>query len=103
MNLLHAAGEPTLWSGYYLANEPSIAWHHRFGFEEEPDLNLAECRATCAQHELWRREQIGDLSEEERATLEKECAYWKAQVEHLHERAVREGYEAVTPILRRRR
>jgi GNAT superfamily N-acetyltransferase len=34
---LLAQGETTLRSRYHLANEPSRAWHHRFGFTLEPD------------------------------------------------------------------
>jgi GNAT superfamily N-acetyltransferase len=37
---LRAQGETTLRSRYHLANEPSRAWHHRFGFTLEPGSQL---------------------------------------------------------------
>lgn len=52
-------GYRTLVSRYYLGNETSAAWHHRFGFVDEPDLMLAQLRLRAAQQELRRRRELG--------------------------------------------
>lgn len=101
LNALHAAGERTLASAYDLANEPSRFWHRKFGFVEEPDLFLAQRYARHARHELRRREKIGDLTEQEREALQKECDYWGARVEELEVIAERDGLAAVMPLMYR--
>ena len=88
-------------SRYHLGNEASRAWHLRFGFVDEPDLFLAESMLHHVRHEIWRRERLGDLTPEERASLEAELERWRAQVGELEALAKREGMEAVLPLLRR--
>jgi len=50
----------TFVSRYHLGNEVSRAWHHRFGFVEEPDLLVARLRYRAASDEHarnhWRHE-----------------------------------------------
>jgi RimJ/RimL family protein N-acetyltransferase len=99
---LHAAGEARLASGYHLANDASRAWHHRFGFQDEPDLPLAERYLSHAQHERRRREQGGPLLPAERAALQAECDYWQDEVSRLQAIAQVHGYEKVCPLLRYR-
>lgn len=102
MNALLADGETLLESAYDLANEGSRLWHEKFGFTELPDLLLAQSRAYAARHELWRREKTGDLTRTERTALKNECALWKTQVKALEPIAERDGFDAVSPIMRRR-
>lgn len=102
MQSLHQAGETQMESAYDLANEASRAWHEGMGFVELPDLHLARLRASDVRHELWRREQMNTLSTPERERLEQERALWEVRVEELETIADRDGYEAVTPFLRRR-
>ncbi len=90
-------------SRYHLGNEASRAWHLRFGFVDEPDLFLAESMLHHVRHEIWRREKLGDLTPEERASLGAELERWRTQVGELEARAKREGMEAVLPLLRRHR
>ena len=99
MNELHRQGEKSLRSAYHIGNEASRRWHARFGFVEEPDLLLARTYLHCARRELWRREKMGGLNDQERKALEADCERWEARVEELEEIADREGYEAVSPIL----
>ncbi len=83
MNELAGAGETHLGSAYNVANGPSIAWHHKLGFEEVPDLVLARARGQVARHELWRRERMGGLTDGERRALEAEVTHWDRLGNHL--------------------
>lgn len=74
MNALLIEGAAHFGSAYNVANHPSIAWHHKFGFAEVPDLFITRSRAQLARHELWRRQQIGDFNSGERQELEREIA-----------------------------
>ena len=86
MNALHAQGEPDMGSAYDLANLPSRAWHEQFGFVEQPDYTLAHARAAAARHELWRRREIGGLSDAEQAALQAEAEHWERLADALAER-----------------
>ena len=97
VNELHRAEIETLESRYLLGNEGSQAWHQKFGFVEQPDLFLARLYYRHTQYELWRREEIGDLTEAERDALSSELNRWKVRVDELEEIAEREGIEAVLP------
>ena len=103
MNALYALGEPVLDSGHVVANAASAEWHRRFGFVELPDLTRAKEEAACARHELRRREEEGSLPPAEHRELKRQAAYWKRQVAALEAVAERDGWEAVSPILRRGR
>jgi GNAT superfamily N-acetyltransferase len=100
LNSLHRSGVETLASRYVLGNEKSRAWHQRFGFVEEPDVMLARLYYRYAQHELQRRQQIGDLTEKDREVLTVECERWNTRVEELEALADEHGIEAVLPSLR---
>jgi GNAT superfamily N-acetyltransferase len=100
LNILHQSGVETLASRYALGNEESRAWHQRFGFVEELDVTLARLYYRHAQHELQRRQQIGDLTEQDRELLTAECQRWHDRVEELEAIADRDGVEAVMPGLR---
>ncbi|MBI3967863.1 MAG: GNAT family N-acetyltransferase [Chloroflexi bacterium] len=84
-NALHEAGGRTLTSRYALANATSRAWHHRFGFVDQADYMLAQVYAGHARYELGRRLQMGDLTPEERAALEREQLRWERRAEELEE------------------
>lgn len=97
---LHRQGEAFLRSRYHLANEPSQAWHRRFGFLEEPDLLLARHHLRSAAHELWRRKEMGALDEEAERRLLLEKQRWERLVERLETIADEQGWEAVSPMIR---
>ncbi len=99
LNELHRNGETSLRSRYHLANEASRAWHRTFGFEEEPDLRLAELYLRCAAHELWRGEKRGDLGEAQRLRLLAEKEGWERRVRELEALVREKGSEAVSPGL----
>lgn len=100
LNQLQRAGAHRLASKYHIGNDQSRRWHQRFGFVEEPDLTRAQLYHMCAQHELWRREEAGDLNAKERARLTAECAFWERQVEELERIEEEQGYEAAHPLMR---
>ncbi|MBI1764430.1 MAG: GNAT family N-acetyltransferase [Acidobacteria bacterium] len=100
VNQLHCYGERRLMSRYHIGNDASRRWHQQFGFIEEPDLQRARLYLRAVQSELWRRAQLNDLPETERARLENERAQWQAQVEELERVADLQGFEAVCPDYR---
>jgi len=100
VNELVGSGAETLESRYMLGNDGSSAWHQRFGFVEEPDLLLVRQFYRHAQHELWRREKFGDLTETERQVQIAEVQQWKLRIEELELIAEQHGMEAVLPLLR---
>ncbi|MGH3146264.1 MAG: hypothetical protein ACRDTR_10740, partial [Rubrobacter sp.] len=84
-------------------NEESTCWHRAFGFEEEPDLNLARMRRQFYFHEMSRHEGLESAeARREHARLESLYEYWSLRADALEETAEREGFEAVTPSLRYR-
>jgi len=103
LNELHGEGVTMLRSAYHAANEASGAWHCKFGFEEEPDLELARLRRSFFQHELWRAREIGAngaAQKEERKRLKQQYDYWNKETRRLEAIAEAEGYDAVCPVLR---
>jgi GNAT superfamily N-acetyltransferase len=98
INELYNVGVKTLKSRYFLGNNDSRAWHQKFGFVEEPDLYLARLYYHQAKHELWRRENIGNLTEIKREALLSEIDQWQARVDELEKIAKQEGWEAVFPL-----
>jgi len=103
MNRLHEAGETVLDSGHDVANAESAAWHQQLGFWELPDLTRAKEEAACARWELRRREDEGTLSAADCRGLAARAAHWKHEVAMLEAVAARDGFEAVSPLLRRGR
>jgi len=100
---LHARGVTVLRSAYHVANEESTCWHRAFGFEEEPDLNLARLRRVFFFHEMSRHEGLETAeARREHARLESLHEHWSRRSEELEEVAEREGFEAVMPALRYR-
>ena len=98
-NELYQLGERRLSSAYHLANEASKCWHRKFGFVEEPDLNVAEAMYRCTRHEIWRREQLGELPDSERRSLIQECERLEDLILTLRKKAERDGLESVYPSL----
>jgi RimJ/RimL family protein N-acetyltransferase len=66
VNRLVTEGRRRLVSGAMLANDPSIAWHDRFGFREVPCVWVAQARALTARYEIERLDKLGLLSPVER-------------------------------------
>lgn len=101
MNELHRLGIKRLESTYVMGNEESRAWHHEFGFVEEPDLLSMKLYYRHARHELQRHEKLHHLSESALTRLKRECAHWKREAERLEVVGREHGHEMVCPILRR--
>ncbi len=85
VNALLAAGETSLYSHCHLGNEPSMAWHARFGFLELPDAWIAGARYRHYGYELERHQRLGDLSVEQLATLTQQVDHWNAEWRRLTE------------------
>ena len=83
LNQLYESGHRTLKSRYNLGNKESRAWHRAFGFVDDSDLFLAESYYRLAEHELWRREKVGDLTQGERQKLNREIDRWRVQADKL--------------------
>lgn len=83
LNELAAAGYHTFTSRFWLGNEESRTWHHRFGFVDEPNQFLAGAYYRHAQHELERHEILGHLTLAERDALVAEEAYWQQERKRL--------------------
>lgn len=92
LNDLSARGVTAFWSEHRACNQPSARWHQTFGFEEVPDLRIAQMRYYYFKHEVWRLEKLGENAELGNAkTLLK-----KAEIEYekLEEVRKSEGFEA---------
>lgn len=81
LNFLAGTPFTQLRSRYFLANEASRNWHHRFGFQDQLDLFVTRLFYRHAQHELWRQEQLCQLPQEALARLASEVAQWQVEVE----------------------
>ena len=99
VNELLRADATWLTSTCHVANEPSVRWHHRFGFVEEPDLYLTRCRLRCARHELARQRRLGSLTHAAEAVLEAECARLENEVGALEALAHDDRHEAIASIM----
>jgi RimJ/RimL family protein N-acetyltransferase len=82
---LRKRGESRLTSYAMLANEPSLAWHARFGFREVPDLFVASQRWRCYEYEVERHRELNDLSEQALAPLIEAARHWAEESRRLHE------------------
>lgn len=96
-------GYRTLVSRYHLGNEASSAWHHRFGFVDEPDLGLAQLRLHAANHELNRLDRVGGLTLQTIRQLSRERTRWQLQVKRLQALAKQGRLEEVDPWRKWRR
>jgi GNAT superfamily N-acetyltransferase len=76
VNTLAGAGVPILLSRYDLANAASRIWHRSFGFVDLPGWLTARHLRSHAKHELYRRELMGDLADDERERLAAEIDRW---------------------------
>lgn len=83
VNALVRGRHPALQSYVLLANEPSLAWHQRFGFEELPDLWVAQSRCFSAHRELDRLSKLGQLEDNERIRLEQVAHRWRQEMDRL--------------------
>ena len=82
-------GETQLVSYAMLANDASMAWHHRFGFREIPDLYVSSLRHRFFFQELERHRRLADLSLADLAALEETVARYESEVERLRELELR--------------
>jgi len=83
VNWLLEQGETKLVSYALLANDPSMAWHHHFGFREVPDLWVASSRWHAYAHQLDLHRQANDLTDRELGQLAERSAFWRAEVDRL--------------------
>ena len=104
LNALHEMGGcRTLVSRYHLGNEASAAWHHRFGFVDEPDLRVAQLRLRAVQRELYRLEDLGVLTPPLENQLTRERGRWQRELDRL-KAALNAGHdEEVWPWLKWKR
>lgn len=94
LNGLHElGGYRTLVSRYELGNEASRAWHHRFGFVDEPDLRLAQLYLRAATHELNRLRELRQLTPRLERQLTRERGRWRRETKRL-ESLVQQGRAA---------
>jgi GNAT superfamily N-acetyltransferase len=98
VNQLSNEGHTRLESGYFVGNEASTAWHRRMRFEVMPDLRITRIDKHHAHHELERCEQLGLAVVAAREAYQR----LKKEVNKLEQIEAVEGFEAVTPSLRRR-
>lgn len=80
MNALHSAGAQELTSRYLLGNQESRAWHHHFGFVDQPDVLLARLHYFHVLDELERRTRAGETGGAEMDALIAERNYWHNQL-----------------------
>ena len=98
VNSLLAARETELYSCCILGNGSSLAWHKQFGFQELPDLLVANHRANTFRAEVDRHRRLGDLPAEELTELVLEADFWSKERSHLQAIADRDFW-AVHPLL----
>lgn len=104
VNALHESGaHRTLVSRYHLGNEASGAWHHRFGFADEPDLRLAQLRLRATEHELRRHHDMNTLTPELERELTSAREYARRDVDRLQTLLDAGDEEAVWPWRKWRR
>jgi GNAT superfamily N-acetyltransferase len=94
VNRLRDHGETRLLSYVLLANEPSLAWHHHFGFHEVPDLWVATSRWQAFAHQLERHQALKDLPDPELAKLAEQTAFCRREVDRLTELEKRDFWAA---------
>jgi GNAT superfamily N-acetyltransferase len=94
VNELVKSGENGLLSYVLLANGPSLAWHHRFGFREVPDLRVATARSRFYHGELDRHRQGHVPVKKEWEEFRRLANYWEAEVKRLEELAKRDFWAA---------
>jgi GNAT superfamily N-acetyltransferase len=92
VNDLSARGYNELRSSALLANEPSLAWHARFGFEELPDSFVAQARCFSAKYELARLKRLGRLTAEAEMRLAATMEHWWAEVQRIDKLPVAERH-----------
>jgi len=83
VNELAKRGYNDLRSYALLANEPSLVWHARFGFEELPDSFVAQARCFSAKHERDRLKRFGLLTAEADTRLTATMEYWWTEVQRI--------------------
>jgi GNAT superfamily N-acetyltransferase len=96
VNSLLERGDTRLTSYVLLANERSLAWHRRFGFDEVPSLWVAAYRWRFYAYEAARHRKLGTLSAADLAELVKAADLWRAEAERLEEMK-KQGFESVYP------
>jgi len=84
LNRLHKIGGYCgMVSRYYLGNEASCAWHHRFGFKEVPDFLLARLYLRAVTQDLTRLRALGKLTPDIEDDLTQQRIRWESEVDRL--------------------
>jgi len=89
-------GERELHSYALLGNQPSLAWHLRFGFRELADLRVAWRRFWFFRDELDRCRRFGHSQVAEQQVLEEQLAHWAKEAQRL-ELLAREDWSQAYP------
>ncbi|MCA9792776.1 MAG: GNAT family N-acetyltransferase [Candidatus Eremiobacteraeota bacterium] len=90
---LIAAGERHLTSAYQLANLPSAAWHHKFGFREYPDRLTEQMRRYFLIAELERLKRLGTLTCQQEVRLRFARRRCSRLLTHLDAMLAQERYD----------
>jgi GNAT superfamily N-acetyltransferase len=72
INSLDEDGINELRSGYHICNEGSRAWHRKLGFEDIPEYLYCRFQYSWYRHEIWRREELGQIDRLEELKTEKD-------------------------------
>ncbi len=91
-------GERRIWSSVMLGNEPSLAWHRRFGFQEMPHLLVARHRCRIYRFELDRHRRLRDLTASELGDLEALATHWESEYRRLEKLFARDPGQAFPSI-----
>lgn len=81
-------GEVRLFSSAMIGNDPSLAWHRRFGFREIPHFLVAAHRAEVYRYEHERQARLGRLDADDLERLEAEAGRWEEEHRRLRELAL---------------
>ena len=85
VHALYGMGEKRLFSSFLLANEASRCWHRQFGFVELPSEALTRHCLHYCRYELWRRQQLGELTAADHDRLSAEQNRLEAQLREMEQ------------------
>ncbi len=90
LHSLAKAGYQTLLSTFMLGNQTSRRWHQRFGFNEEPDLQLATLHLKRLHSMRFLQQHASSAAPAEEALLGTSIRHWETEVTRL-ESALAQG------------
>jgi hypothetical protein len=72
IDILCEDGVGELKSGYHICNDGSRAWHRQLGFEDIPEYLYCRFQFSWYRHEIWRREELGQIEQLEKLRTERD-------------------------------